>query len=104
MINIYDLLNEGYGDIQLKVTANDLKEFADHIIANIHKDTPPTQVEEESMTRQQVMRYLGIKPTTLHIWTKKGLLKPTRIGRKIYYLKSDIMALQRGEVKVENKE
>ena len=56
--------------------------------------TPET---EELMTRQQVMDYLNIKQTTLWMWEKKGILSPCKIGRKYFYSKSDILALQRGE-------
>ena len=98
MINIHDLINEGYGDIQIKVTLNELKAFADHLIAGQQVSKMPESEEEEMMTRQQVMDYLKIKSTTLFNWKKKGILMPSTVGRKVFYLKSDILALQRGDV------
>ena len=98
MININDLINEGYGDIQIKVTLNELKAFADHLIAGQQVSKMPESEEEEMMTRQQLMDYLKIKSTTLFNWKKKGILMPSTVGRKVFYLKSDILALQRGDV------
>lgn len=96
MVRINDLITEGYGDIQIKVTLNDLRAFADHIIASMQISKQPEVKEEEVMTRQQVMDYLRIKPTTLFNWNRKGILVPSKIGRKVYYKKSDILTLQRG--------
>lgn len=98
MIDINDLITNGYGDIQITVTANDLMAFANHIIASLQNDTVSTETEDESMTRQQVMDYLGVKSTTLWNWEKKKLLVPRKIGRKYYYSKADLIALQRGEI------
>ncbi|MDE5882643.1 MAG: hypothetical protein K2H60_13030, partial [Muribaculaceae bacterium] len=64
-ININDLINEGYGDIQIKVTLNELKAFADHLIAGLQVSKIQEPEEEEMMTRRQVMDYLQIKSTTL---------------------------------------
>ncbi len=99
MIRINDLLSAGCRDIQITVTLNDLLAFADHILASIQMPKQPEVKEEELMTRQQVMEYLKIKPTTLFNWNKKGILVPSsKIGRKVYYKKSDILALQRGDL------
>ena len=100
MINIHDLITEGYGEIQIKVTLNELRAFADHLITGLQVSKIPESEEEEMMTRQQVMDYLRVKSTTLFNWKKKGILIPSTIGRKVFYQKSDILALQRGDVSV----
>lgn len=97
MINIYDLLKDGLGDVHLTVTANDLIEFAHQIVADIQKKSELTQAEDEMMTKQQVMDYLKVKSTTLWVWDKKGILKPHKVGRKCYYSKAEILALQRSD-------
>ncbi|MDE7430632.1 MAG: helix-turn-helix domain-containing protein [Lachnospiraceae bacterium] len=97
MININDLIIEGFGDIQISVTLNDLLTFATtllHGIQNVPAET--SESEDELMTRQQVMAYLKIKATTLYNWGKQGILTPRKINRKCYYSKNDILALQRG--------
>ncbi len=96
MVDINDLISKGYGDIHLTVTANDLLIFAQRIVSELKTEKQPEQ-EDELMTRQQVMEYLGIKPTTLFIWGKKGILVPRKIGRKRYYSKLDILALQQSD-------
>lgn len=100
MINIYDLVTNGLGDVHITVTANDLIEFAHQIVAEIQKSSEPTKVEDEMMTSQEVLDYLKIRPTTLWMWGKKNILKPHKVGRKCYYSKADILALQRGEISV----
>lgn len=98
MININDLLSNGYGDIQISVTLSDLLTFATTLLQGMQNSTAETsEPEDELMTRQQVMAYLNIKGTTLHYWDKQGILNPIKIKRKCYYSKKDILALQWGD-------
>lgn len=104
MINVNDLITQGYGDIQISVTMNDLLTFAITLLQGVQNVPAGTsEPEDELMTRNDVMQYLRIKSTTLHIWGKQGILKPIKINRKCYYNKKDILALQRGETTVTNK-
>ena len=97
MININDLLSNGYGGIQISVTLSDLQTFATTLLQGMQNTPADTsEPEDEFMTRQQVMDYLHIKSTTLHYWGKKDILNPIKIKRKCYYSKKDILALQRG--------
>lgn len=104
MININDLITQGYGDIQLSVTMNDLLTFATTLLQGVQNVPAKTsEPEDELMTRNDVMQYLRIKSTTLHIWGKQGILKPIKINRKCYYSKKDILSLQRGDEKFNSK-
>jgi len=49
------------------------------------------QTEQKILTRDQVKEKLNIATGTLYNWEKAGILKPTRIGRRVYFLESDIM-------------
>lgn len=103
MISINDLISNGYGDIQISVTLSDLMTFATTLLEGMQNSTADTsEPEDELMTRQQVMAYLDIKETTLYNWGKQGILTPTKINRKCYYSKKDILALQRGDTKIIN--
>lgn len=86
------------GTVQYILDADDLRMFADEIIAKLHEKAhaPVTKSEDELLTRQKVMEYLHIKPTTLWQWAKMGILTPIKIKRKCFYRKSDILALQSG--------
>lgn len=43
-------------------------------------------------TRKQAAEFLNVTLVTLHEWTKLGLVKSGRIGRRVYYKKSDLLA------------
>ncbi len=47
--------------------------------------------KDEFLTRREVSELLGVSLVTLHKWDKKGILKPSRIGRRVRYLKSDVL-------------
>jgi len=48
------------------------------------------QGDEEFLTRTEVSKKLKINISTVHHWTKKGVLKAYTFGRRKYYLMSDI--------------
>lgn len=88
MISLNDLISNGYGDIHISVTLNDLLTFATTLLQGMQNSTADTsEPEDELMTRQQVMAYLSIKETTLYCWAKQGILNPIKINRKCYYSK-----------------
>lgn len=101
MIDINDLITNGYGDIQITVTANDLMAFANHIIASLQNtimlDRKEDEHKEQYLTRKEVMDLLKVGGTTLHNWKIKRWLVPVTVGRKVYYSTADVLALQRGD-------
>lgn len=44
----------------------------------------------EYLTRSEVSELLQIDLSTVHNWTKKGILTANQIGGRIYYKRSDI--------------
>jgi len=46
--------------------------------------------EERYLTRKEVAELLKIDLSTVHLWTKRGILKPVRLGNRVYYLSSQI--------------
>ena len=92
------------GTVQYVLDADDLRMFADEIIAKLHEQayTPVTKSEDELYTREKVMEYLHIKSTTLWHWAKMGILTPIKIKRKCFYRKSDVLSLQSGNSQSDN--
>ena len=46
---------------------------------------------EEPMTVEETCKFLGCSKVTLHKYKKTGLIKARRIGRRIYFLKHEIL-------------
>lgn len=42
------------------------------------------------LTRVEVSKMLSIDLSTVHNWTKKGILKAKQIGGRIFYLRSEV--------------
>ncbi len=55
--------------------------------------------EEVLMTRQETADLLGISLPTLNAWRQKGILRPRRMGRKVYYLKRNVLATLKNQSK-----
>lgn len=48
---------------------------------------------DEILTRKQVCKLLKISNTTLFNWDNNKILENHKIGRRVYYRKSDVLAL-----------
>ena len=48
--------------------------------------------EKEFYTRDEVAKLLNISYATLHLWKKKGILEPVKIGNRVYYPKIAVLS------------
>ena len=48
--------------------------------------------EKEFYTRDEVAKLLNISYATLHLWKKKGILEPVKIGNRVYYPKIEVFS------------
>jgi excisionase family DNA binding protein len=55
---------------------------------------------DEILTREQVCKLLKISNTTLFNWQNNKILENYKIGRRVYYKKSDVLTLLQKSVKV----
>jgi hypothetical protein len=53
-------------------------------------DTNPSQVW---LDKQDILQRMHVSSSTLQKWRKKKLLPYSRLGRKIYYLESDVQKM-----------
>ena len=87
MINIKDLVEKG-GSTVLMVTAADLAEFA-QAVYDANQNRP--EGEEKLYSPDEFALKNRVTKSTLWRWCKVGILKPTKIGGKVYYKQSDLM-------------
>lgn len=55
----------------------------------VKKDLQPKQ-PNSYLTRKEVAGMLKIDLSSLHNWSKKGILKPHQIGNRVYYKLSEV--------------
>jgi len=53
------------------------------------QDAKPKQLEEY-LTRKEVAQLFKVDLSTIHNWCKRGKLRPYGIGKRVYFLKSDV--------------
>lgn len=54
------------------------------------KENFQPKVPMELMTRNQVSEFFHIDLSTVHNWTKRGILKSVGIGNRVYYMRKEI--------------
>lgn len=87
--------------VTLAVTPADLKEFALELVAEAVASWEAAngvrEREESRLFTGEAARELGVTVNTLWRWVKEGYLKPAGyVGRRPYYLKSQLDNLGRG--------
>lgn len=74
-------------NIRIEVTAKDLLDFADEIVARVRQEVG-TQPEEGFYSVEEVMGIYNIKArSTLYKWDKRGYLPCEKVGSRIQYQK-----------------
>lgn len=92
MLNKANLLVQlNVGDLQQLITdavKQELQKIAEVIKLN------PKEAEKESdlLTRDETAKLLKVSTTSLFIWNRDSILKAKKIGRRVYYLKSEVMS------------
>lgn len=66
--------------------------ISDRVYLKIEKriSEKPSKKEDVLLTRNDVSKYLKVSLTTIHHWTKGGVLKAYRIGNRVYYKKNEL--------------
>ncbi len=68
--------------------------IADTIRETLLNTAPPIDpfpAKEDLITRKEAAELLHISCTTLQLWTKEGKLPFYRIGRKVFYRRSEVL-------------
>ena len=82
------------GGISPKILHRDLDSLLSFYInlAQIVLNNPQKQdpVKSDLMTRYEVMQYFNISAPTIQRWVKKGTLNKIKVGRKVFFRRSEI--------------
>ena len=59
---------------------------------SIKRHMPIEQPHEETLLNvEQMAQYLGVSKATVHTWKKEGRIPFHRLGRRVYFKKSEIL-------------
>lgn len=96
--NIYELA-QTFPNISVTIKLSELIEFGKLLIAETKREFEQ-QIKEQNTetypTREEVMNILGVSPSTLWLYKKKGLLKPLDVGGRVKYRMSDVKRFMEG--------
>ena len=80
---------------QVLIQKTSLSELRTMLCETMEEYLRPVTVEKNIsiiLTRQEAARMLKVSLSTLHFWTKEGIVKGTRIGTRVRYRLTDIEA------------
>jgi hypothetical protein len=79
---IYNINPSELKNALIESVTNQLNDFKKHL-ENQNKTT-------EYLSRNDVSKMLGINLSSLHNWTKKGILQAYQISGRVYYKRSEV--------------
>ncbi len=85
--------------VKLEMTGADLIGFASVILEASKKQGEQEGVKratERYLSKKETSEMLGVDPSTLWHWERRGYLMPVRIGTKVRYRYSDIIKKMEG--------
>ncbi len=68
--------------------ANDVKATKKEIHSLIQNLQTPKQ--EEYLTRKELSKLFQVSLVTIHHWSKKGIIKPYRLGKLVRFKRSEV--------------
>ena len=83
---------QGGTNVQLVVSLVDLKELFNEW-QDERDAQKPAPKEDKLLTADEAAAQLGVTSVTLWRWAKMGYLKPSKVGRKVYYWEGDLNKL-----------
>lgn len=87
--------NKSFAAIQIQgISAEQILQRFDTLENQIKDLKQPRQQEkdDELLSRYDVSQILGVSLVTVHNWCKSQILNPLRIGNKIRFKKSEVLA------------
>jgi hypothetical protein len=70
-----------------------LNEFNSKLDSILNQLEKKQELQKEWLSANEAMQILGIKQTTLWSYRKEGKLTFTKVNKKVYFLKKDILKL-----------
>lgn len=89
---------------QIQITQIDLNSFGEFIQNLIRQElenfgnTQNQGNEKEFYTRIETAKLLDVSLTTLFHWNNDGTLKNTKIGKRVYYSKNEVLSRLKGNI------
>ena len=85
-INIVNVSLEDMANTLREIVASELQK-----VKSLLTETPKDE-SDKILTREEVCKLLKVSTTTLFHWNNDKLLVNHKIGRRVYYMKADVMA------------
>lgn len=90
MANVQRMIENGDASTLIVATPLMLEEFALSVIRKV-KEESAADHEEPRYTPAEFAKLKGVHKTTLIRWCKAGILRPTRVGGRVFYKESDLL-------------
>ena len=88
--------------LKIEVTSKDLLEFADALVERAAAKAR-TEIERQSdveyIPKKEAIDLLGVCDATLWHWARSGYLVPVKLGRRVFYRRTDIQRIMQGRWK-----
>ncbi len=85
-INLVQVSLDDMSSVIRKIVADELNKVHNFMAS------PPKTESDNFLSREDVCKLLKVSPTTLFHWNRNKTLTNQKLGRRVYYLESDVKA------------
>jgi len=85
-INLIQVSLDDMSSIIRDILAEELKKFGEYL----KPQTTDNEELKQHLTREEVCKMLDVSTTTLFLWNKSKILVNYKLGRRVYYKKSEV--------------
>lgn len=85
-INLVQVSLDDMSSVIRGILAEELKKFGEYL----KPQTTDNEELKQHLTREEVCKILNVSTTTLFLWNKSKILVNYKLGRKVYYKKSEV--------------
>lgn len=71
-----------------------LKEFS------IKLSSEPTETLKPHLTRKETAQYFNVSLNCLNMWVNKGILKPYKVGQRVFFKREEILKVMFNQSKI----
>lgn len=87
--------NNNNNTLLFQITKEELMQDFEQVVYKVLEKLQRNQVsknEKEFYTREETAKLLDVSLTTLFHWNNQGILKTKKMGKRVYYSKSDVLS------------
>lgn len=90
MTNLVQVTNISPDEL-VELISRSVKEQIKEFSIKLNSDS--TEIQKPHLTRKETANYFNISLNCLNMWVNKGILKPYKVGQRVFFKREEILSV-----------